>query len=155
MTHTYRGSIVSRAIKDFINLNKGNLGFQEVNYGDRDRFPLIPAVCVEPAITTRELTGANYVTDNTFTVNILVYHTSIDGVEVIQEECDDLSEALQDAINKESIHEMVAGGTRFGNIIIHGHVVRLEYGYKMLGDKLMRCNRLIWQGRSKTHIVEV
>jgi hypothetical protein len=130
------------------------LGIKAVYYGDQQQFPTVPAVCVEPAITTRDLSGIPYQTDNNFTVNVLVYHTSLSGTENIQEQCDDLSELLQDEINKESIAVQFAGGTQFGGLVVSGHTARLEYGYKMLGDRLMRCNRLVWTGFTKTKLVE-
>jgi len=154
MAYTYRGSLVARAIKDFIDLNKDSLGVKQVFYGDQQTFAKYPSVCVEPAITTRELSGMPYQTDNLFTINILMYFASLQGTEMIQEVCDDLSESLADALNKESIDVQFAGGTRFGGIIISGHVSRSEYGYKMLGDKLVRANRLIWIGMTKTRLVE-
>jgi hypothetical protein len=154
MALTYRGSLVSTAIKDFVVSKQGTLGIRAVYYGDQRVFPTTPAVCVEPAITTRELSGIPYQTDNNFTVNVLVYHTSSNGTESIQEACDTLSELLQDELNKESIAVQFAGGTQFGGIIISGHTSRLEYGYKILGDQLMRCNRLVWSGFTKTRLVE-
>lgn len=154
--NTYKASLVTNAIKDYLELNKNTLGLEAVYYGDQTTFPLVPCVCVEPATTTRELEGANYVTNNTFTINILVYHSNgLEGTETTQEECDVFSEAVQDAVNKEGIHSLVAGGSQFGGLIIHGHVIRLEYGYRILSDRIMRCNRLVWQGRTKTNIVEV
>jgi hypothetical protein len=152
-TYTYKGSVVSKAIKDFIELNKGALGISVVFYGDQQTFPSYPAVCVEPAITTRELSGMPYQTDNLFTVNILVYFSNLDGIENIQEICDDLSERLQDTINTESIAQQFAGGTRFGDIVVSGHTARLEYGYKMLANRLTRANRLVWIGFTKTRLV--
>lgn len=154
MALTYKGSVVARAIKDYIEFNKGNLGIKAVFYGDQGTLPTTPVVCVEPAITTRDLSGATYRTDNNFTVNILVYHVSFDGTENIQEACDDLSETLQDALNSQSINAQLVQGDRFGGIVVSGHTARLEYGYKMLSNKLTRCNRLVWQGFSKTGLVE-
>lgn len=154
MAFTYRGSIVSRVIKDFIEANKGDLGIEAVYYGDQQTFPTTPVVCVEPALTTRDLSGIPYQTDNLFTVNILVYHElGLEGIEATQEACDDISELLADEINKESIAPQFAGGTRFGDVIISGHTSRLEYGYKMLSNRLMRCNRLVWTGFTKTKLV--
>lgn len=152
MTLTYRGSVVARSIRNFIDANKESFGVKAVYYGDQDTFPTNPSVCVEPSTTVREIEGSAFTTRNTFLVNILVYHTSLSGNTIIQEECDNISELIQDAVNKESITPIHGGGTQFGGIIVSGHVARLEYGYRLLADKLMRCNRLIWQGMTKTHM---
>jgi hypothetical protein len=154
MTLTYRGSVVATAIKDFIEQEKSALGVKVVFYGDQAQFPVVPAVCVEPAMTTREVEGIPYQTYNTFTVAIMVYHTSLSGTEAIQEVCDVISEQLTDALNKESVSAQIGGGSRFGGIIISGHITRHEYGYRILADKLMRCNRLIWTGMTKTPLLE-
>lgn len=154
MAFTYKGSQVAQAIKNFIESKMGDLEIKAVYYGDQQTFPTYPAVCVEPAITTRDLSGMPYQTDNNFTISILVYFVSLDGIESIQERCDLISENLQDAINRESIDPQYGGGTRFGGIVISGHSARLEYGYKMLSNRLTRCNRLVWQGFTKTRLLE-
>jgi hypothetical protein len=149
---TYRGSLVARALKDFLDLNKNSLGLNVVYYGDQTTIPTVPAACVEPALTTRDITGIPYQTDNNFTVNIIIYHTSLDGTENIQEECDNISELVQDAVNLESISSQY-GGTQLSGLVVHGHSARLEYGYRMLANKLMRANRVIWTGFTKTKLV--
>jgi hypothetical protein len=154
MALTYRGSVVTKAMIDFLNLEKSNIGIKEVFYGDQAQFLAVPAVCIEPAQTTREVEGIPYQTFNTFSIAILVYHTSLSGTQTIQEVCDVISEDLTDVLNKESISAQAGGGTRFGGIIISGHITRHEYGYRMLADKLMRCNRLIWTGLTKTPLLE-
>lgn len=153
-TFTYKGSVVAQAIKAFIESNKDELGIKAVYYGDQQTFAAYPTVCVEPAITSRDLSGMSYMTDNNFQVSILVYVASLDGIENIQEKCDSVSENIQDAVNAESIDAQFAGGTRFGGIIVSGNTARLEYGYKMLSNRLTRCNRLVWQGFTKTRLLE-
>lgn len=151
---TYRGSVVARAIKDFLDAEKANLGVSQVFYGDQRRIPVVPAVCVEPALTERPITSTSYQTTNTFTIGIVVYHTSSEGIEVIQEQCDQVSEDVADAVNAEGISSAFAGGTQFGGKIISGHVVRLEFGYRTLNDQLMRANRLVWEGITKTPLIK-
>ena len=154
MAFTYKGSVVAQAIKRFIESNKEILDVKAVYYGDQSTFPTYPAVCVEPAITTRDLSGIPYQTDNNFTVSILVYVASLEGIENIQEKCDAVAEDVQDAVNAESVDSQFAGGTRFGGIIVSGNAARLEYGYKMLSNRLTRCNRIVWQGFTKTRLLE-
>lgn len=151
---TYKGSVVAQAIKDFIESKKEELEVAAVYYGDQQTFPAYPSVCVEPAITTRELSGIPYQTDNNFQISILVYFASLDGIESIQEKCDAVAENVQDAVNAEGIDPQFAGGTRFGGIIVNGNAARLEYGYKMLSNRLTRCNRIVWQGYTKTRLLE-
>lgn len=151
---TYRGSLVANAIKEFLDVRKESLGVLNVFYGDQSIIPDVPAICVEPALTTRQVSGMPYQTDNTFTINVLVYHTSLEGMEGVQQQCDVVTESVEDALNTESIPQQFAGGSRFGGIVLHGHTTRLEYGYKVMSNKLMRCNRIIWQGVTKTRLVE-
>lgn len=147
---TYRGSIVAREIKDYIESQKGILGVEQVFYGDQRKIPNTPAVCVEPAVVDRPLTGTSYQTTNTFTISIIVYHTSLEGIELILETADEVAEAVADAINLESTPPKFGGGTQLNGKVISGHVIRLEHGFRTMNDQLMRANRLIWEGITKT-----
>jgi hypothetical protein len=149
-TTTYRGSIVAGKIKDFLESQKDQLGVQQVFYGDQQRIPQSPVVCVEPAIVDRPLTGTSYTTTNSFTISIIVYHTSMDGIEKILRVTDEITERVADALNLESTAPNFGGGTQLDGKVISGHVVRLEHGYRTLNDRLMRANRLVWEGITKT-----
>lgn len=149
-TTTYRGSVVAQAIKDYIESQKEVLNVAQVFYGDQRKIPNSPAVCVEPAIVDRPLTGTSYQTTNTFTISIIVYHTSLEGIELILERADEIAEGVADAINLEGTPATFGGGTQFNGKVISGHVIRLEHGWRTLNDQLMRANRLIWEGITKT-----
>lgn len=156
MPTTYKASEVATALKDFIDAHKVELGIKAVYYGDQSTFPTTPCVCVEPATKIRELTGMPLQTTNTMTISIIVYHTSLQGTEVIQEECDVITENLEDLINTETMDATNLGlpGTRLNGRITHGMITRSENGYRILANKLMRANRLVWEGMSKTRLVD-
>jgi hypothetical protein len=154
MPPTPRGSVIANKIVEHLELNASSLGLKAVFYGDQARIPTSPVACVEPAITDRELRTTQVGTTNTFQIAILLYHTSIEGTQTIQEVLDVISEDVAKSLNRESMAPQVGGGTQFGGTIIHGHVRRLEFGYRLLADKLMRCNRLIWTGTTMTPLLE-
>jgi len=91
--------------------------------------------------------------DNSIAIPIMLYHTGKDGVETIQEELDNLTEDLAEFLNFESLAELY-GGNRLNGLVQNGVVATIDYGYTVLNDRLMRCNRAIWMGQSMTRVVE-
>lgn len=154
MALTHKPATIAKAQVDFLEQRKIDLGLSVVFYGDQATFPSVPAACIEPAQVTRELSGFPYQTTNQFSTVILIYNTSLEGTKAIQEKCDLVSEAVAEALNAEGLPAPNGTGTLFGGLVISGMVARHEYGYRMLADKLMRCNRLVWSGMSKTPLLE-
>ena len=152
-TPTYKGAEVSKYIRRLLELHKVEFDIKALFYGDQDQIPASPTVCVEPAQTEREWSGAPYQTDNEIDIAILVYMTGLEDNTTIQEKCDKLTDDIADFINKEALSEMF-DGNQLNGMLTSGHCRRHEYGYRMLGDKKMRANRLIFRGYSKTKLVE-
>lgn len=125
---------------------------QDVYYGDQDLIPRVPCVAVEPGATRRTLEGVPFRTLNEFEIGCLVYHSGVDGVQNIVRDCDLLAEAIAEVLNKDSL-PVIAGGTNFNGYVVHGHVVSIEHGYAIRNKRLLRANRVIWQGISKTALV--
>jgi hypothetical protein len=130
-----------------------DLGFKDVTYGDRQTFTKVPHLCIEPAVSTHEYEGVPIQQRNTINIAFLIYHTGLHSVDGIQQEADELAKNLADFINLHSTG-IPHGGDLLGGLIAIGHVSSREYGYRVLQDRKMRANRLVWTGISKTRLVE-
>lgn len=154
MPPVYQGRLMAIAIRDLIDNNRASLGVTVVYYGDQDIIGDVPACCVEPAQTNRAWDGAPYMTLNTIQVAIILYHTGGDeGIRGIQERADEVSDNIADLINLKSLPAQW-GGDLLGGLITSGQIITHEYGYKVRSDKKMRANRMVWEGTSKTKLVD-
>lgn len=152
MPPTYKPSEITTYIENLLITNATSLGLQAVHYGDQRIIAAVPAVCIEPAKTKREVAGIPYQTDNTIELTLIVYHTSLQGVELVQKAADEVTEAIEDLINADALGD-VYGGTLLGGQVHHAHFTSTEYGYRVLADEMMRANRMVLTCRSKTKLV--
>lgn len=153
MAPTYKGRLMAIAIRDLIENNAATLGVLKTHYGDQDIITDVPACCVEPAQSAHAWSGAPYMQDNTIQVAIILYHTGLDGIRDVQEKADEIMDNIVDFINLRSLPAMW-GGDLLGGLVTSGQVISREYGYKVKVDKKMRANRVVWEGFSKTKLVE-
>jgi hypothetical protein len=123
---------------------------QDVFYGDQDRIPRTPAVCIEPGDKTRTLTGAPNMTTNEFEVFILVYHDKVEDVQAIRQEVDVLAYEIEKYIHKDL---QLKNGTS-NPALIYGFVRANESGYTIKAGTLYRSARLIYFGMNKTSLAE-
>jgi hypothetical protein len=150
---THDPSAVAQKILDYYEGAKSELGLNVTRYGDQVVHPVVPALYVEPAVQDRELRGVPFQYQNTVVVSILLYHTGGQGVQTIQKELDAITHQCAEFINQKSLSKNY-GGEALGGIVTSGAVTRYEYAYRVLTDRLMRCNRLLWTGTSVTTVVE-
>lgn len=115
-----------------------------VYYGDQNRIPVTPAVCIDPGEKRSELNGAPRRTQVDLLCYILVYHNAIKGIEVVNKDTDALSESIETLIH--------AQGAQLGGIVINSLVSNLEYGYQTRGNTLYRVSRLTVEGRSQAQL---
>lgn len=156
MTQTYKGSVVTKYIRNLLEQNAGSLGLRAVLYGDQEVIPKAPAACVVPAVLRRNFNQTGLQTDNNFELSILIYSSDLRAsTENIQEACDELTERVMDLINvKGSPANRGLGGDQFGGILMEALTIGIEYEYSQTPDKLMRMNRIIVSGRSRTYLTE-
>lgn len=152
MSNTAKGSLLTEYLIAKLRA-ADSLELARVYYGDQEQIPEVPAVCVEPAVVLRELDGVPLRTRNEFTVSVLIYSASIEGVEEAQERADQVTEQIIDFINSDGIQSQF-GGTAFGGLVIYGYVNSSEYGYVVKDSKLMRANRATVYALSKTNLLE-
>ena len=137
------GSLVT--ICDYIfeklEANQANLGVAQVYYGDQEKFPETPSVCVEPDERPRELKSAQRMTKVTFRIYILVYHGTISSPQANRRDADLLAENIEALIHEDP---------QFGGLLIHSLCTNIESGYANRGERtLVRTSRITFEGLSQ------
>lgn len=147
---TYKASLVTQEMLKFVNSQARSLGVRVVYYGDQDIITDAPAICVVPAVKRKMWTATGNRVDVEFELSLLVYSTSITkSIDDIQKGCDDLTEDLEDLLDIESSPAQ-NGGTQLSGLITQGQCSGIEFGYRRFNDKLVRMNRIIWQGSARS-----
>lgn len=156
MPQTYKASGVTTAIRRLLESSAGTYGLKAIHYGDQEIISKAPAVCVVPAVLRREYNQTGLQTDNRFEINLLVYSSDLrSSVERIQEDCDKLTEDLADLLNiKCSPASRGLGGDQLDGLLMEALTIGIEYAYSPKPDMLMRMNRIILSGRSRTPLLE-
>lgn len=158
MTHTDKLTVVTQALKTKFDPLVDDTLFHDppikaTFYGDQTKLPVVPAVCFEPGTKTRTLTAAQYFTENTFEVHILIFFTQIGTMseEVIRKTVDELAEAIEAEVHKDP--QLLNGGASPADEkVIHGFVREHESGYTYRGTTMYRSAHLTYEARSKTQL---
>jgi hypothetical protein len=129
-------SVFCQYMVDMMEGAKLELGIEAVYYGDQDKLPFTPAVCVEPTVKDRSLQRAPRGTTVNLTAYILVYHGAIIDTMTQRKANDEMAEAIE-----ERIHEK----NEFDGLMISTLVDRIESGYSFKGS-LQRSSRLTVTG---------
>ena len=156
MTHTARTSVVAKRLQALLQVLVNDESFyplpiQNVYYGDQERIPAVPCIAVEPSNRTRTWPPKpNLRTENTFEIDILIYHSGADKTsETVKYEVDVLGELVEEYINSFTTLPDANGDP----LIIHGYVVINEPGYYRRMGSLYHGTRLQWRGISQTQII--
>jgi hypothetical protein len=153
MTYPYPGNIVipTQLLVDKIAGNVGNFSIpmlpEDVMYGDQDMIPRTPFICVEPNDKQRQLAGVPNMTENTFTIYILVYHNRVQDNQFTRKEVDTLAYEVEQLIHQDL--QLKNGGAAN---MIHGFVMSNESGYAFKKGTLFRTARLTYRGLNKTSL---
>lgn len=124
-----------------------------VYYGDQDKLPAVPAVCIEPISKVRSWPPTpSDVTQNTLSVAIYIYHASQDptsGPEETRYIVDRLAETIEEFLNVNHRQLRDANGN---DLVIYSYVVENESGYTYRKGSTYRTARLTWRGLTKTRL---
>lgn len=145
-------SPVAQHVKNLLAENT-DLGFKAVFYGDQELIPKTPAAAVSPANITRDLRGVPFQIQTDFALFIIVYGGQLGDQQGNTLEIDRLTEATSLVIDRDGLPPQ-HGGTRFNDMIIHGNVLTIDYGYAIRSNKLVRANRITWTGLTKTGLTD-
>lgn len=115
-------------------------------YGDQDKLPTSPTVCVEAGEVSRPLVGVPFRVENNFECYVLLYHGKVQDVETNKLEAEQYAEAIAAHFDTNKTLELLGDG----GIVIHGHIVSINHGYSVKQGSLVKASRLTWQGKTKT-----
>lgn len=153
---TGRNSVAAVRIYDLLKQFVGDTNFSNppirgISYGDQNKVPESPWICVEAGTKRRDWPPtATDVTEISLEVMIMIYHTDADlGNEAVRLQADQLSEAVEEYLNVNHRQLLDANGDA---LVIYSYVVQNESGYKQMGNALYKSARLTWRGRSKLRL---
>ena len=119
------------------------LDLQDVFYGDQNRIPRTPALCVETGDKRRELNGAPRRTRVDMTIFFLVYHSTIADAQTNRENTDRMAFAVEDFIHQDP---------DLGGLIVHGMVTSIEPGFVSRGNTMYRASRITYEATSQIQL---
>jgi hypothetical protein len=128
-----RISTLTQYVVDRVELNKASLGLGAVFYGDQNKIAVTPTVCIEPEDKVRELAGVPRKTLVTVNLFLIVYLNAIQSPTINRSEADKLIEDLEDFLHADNT---------MNDTVIHSMVTRIESGYAMKGNTVLRASRL-------------
>lgn len=148
-------SQVAQRIMDILTANKAALvaaghladDANSIMYGDQDKLPVTPMLCIESGTTTRELDGVPQRVLCRHEVHLIYYHSRVQEVQLLRLEAEEGAEAIVTVLDSNLTLELESDG----GIVIHGFVTNIDPGYIRKGERtLVRSVRLTWQGKTKT-----
>jgi hypothetical protein len=116
---------------------------QDIYYGDQEKFPRTPSICVDPGNRARILQGVSYRTDNNFVLYIYVYHAKVQDNQITRKEVQQISEAIETLLHSDP---------QLGGIVIHSFCTLNESGYVYRQNTMYRTCRITFEPYSKTKL---
>ncbi len=152
MTHATMPSQVAQRIFDLLDANRVALYGADamVFYGDQDKIPVSPTICVEAGPMDRVLAsamGPKGRTENNFTVYIIIYYASVKSNQLTKLEAEVISEATANFLDNNP--QLVLAGEE---MVIHGFTRVVDHGYARRNSTLMYGSRLTWAGKTKMQL---
>jgi hypothetical protein len=150
--YTANTSVIAQVIVDKIVANKDNfvIPVTGVMYGDQDRIPTTPYVCIEPNDKSRVLAGAPNMTKNEFEIFILIYFNNVRDISINRKQADELAYDIEHFLHQDLQLRSPDGTAN----LIHGFVRLNESGYTVKQNTLYRSARLTYFGMNKTSLPE-
>lgn len=154
MTHAKMPSEVAQRIYDLLVASKVALYGADAMlfYGDQNKIPVSPTICVEAGTVDRPLVGAmgpQGRVENAFTTYILIYHGRIQDVQVTKKEAEAYAEATAAFLDNNP--RLVLGDGPDGKLI-HGYCKTIDHGYANRNGTLMYGSRITHTGKTKMQL---
>lgn len=127
---------------------KVTLGIEQIFYGDQERIPVTPAVCIEPGDKKRTLNGLPRRTEVQMTVYLLVYHYQLDSPQTIRENNDELAESIETFLHQDA---QFRDGSSVPTVV-DSMVTSIESGYQPKRNSLFRASRITLEARSQMQL---
>jgi hypothetical protein len=109
------------------------LPFEGVYYGDQDKIPTTPIVCIEPDDKSNVLNGVPRKTLTTVGLYLIVYVDKVQSPQLNRKESDEIVEQLEDFLHADPT---------MGGAAIHSLVDRIESGSSNKGNTIYRAARI-------------
>lgn len=158
MTQAKFSSEVAKRIQALLEDQK-NILYPPINgveagifYGDQDKIPVTPSICIEAGATNRDLVsamGPQGRVENEFTTYILVYYAKWDGNEEVKYAAELVAETTAHFLDANP--RLVLGDGPDGKLI-HGYVRTVDHGYTRKNNSLMYGSRLTHVGKTKMQL---
>lgn len=161
MTHTARISTLARRWytvmkSDLEGVNSffpemPEVVIKDIFYGDQDKIPRTPAICIEPGTKRRTWPPLPTLqSQNDFEIHFLIYHVRMDAsTQEAKMQADLLGDLIEEYIN---ISHTRLKDADDNDLLIHGHVVESDPGYINRGTSRWHATNITWRGLSKTLI---
>jgi len=143
MANTDDTLAVEDALELLLKENADDLGLLQITRGDDELLPKTPAINIIAENKTRELANTGMMVLNTFQFYFMVFHSNIRDQVATRRDCTLLAEAVEKVLHSDR---------QLGGLLIHSHVQSTSYGVANRGSEMIRSNRLLWVGQSKTRI---
>lgn len=119
------------------------IGYPPIYYGDQDKLPVTPCICVEPSNRLREYHQVSYRTTNSFSVYLLFYHSRVQDNQVTRAQIQQISEAAETLIHQDP---------QLAGLVIDGFCSNNESGYVYRQGTMYRTNRVLYEATTKTRL---
>lgn len=153
MAQAKNPSDVGRRIYDLLNTASAKatlMGTSEASvfYGDQDKLPTTPTVCIETGNTNKPLSGIKQMVTATHTCYVLVYHSKVQDVQDNRYQAEQVGEAIAGFLDA-NLELKTPNGAGTDPKVIHGHCIDIDPGYAIKDRTLYQAVRITWQGISK------
>lgn len=133
-------STIGQYLFDLLDANRVDLGLKGVWYGDQEKIPETPAVCVEMGPKNGELNGVPRRRLVVIDAYIILYHERIQ---------DEQENQRQSELKAEQVEDLLHQDDTLGGLVIHSMVTTSEPGYVQRGGAKVKASRLTLQCTSQ------
>jgi len=139
---TWREVEIVDAMVALLDQQKEVLKIKRVYWGDQNKIPDYPSVCVAPFPKDRALTGegATHRFAIQHRIGIYVYHGEVGSAEINQREA---------ALLAEDIEATLHLNTDLAGLVIFGFVSLMQPGFTIRENTVVKVTRLQWEARSR------
>jgi hypothetical protein len=108
-----RLDVITLAVFDAVVAKKTDLSLQDVWFGEQNKIPRCPAVCVIGDTKTREARGAPRLVTNTFRVRCDLYVVKVGDVQDLHADALSLADDLEEVLHE----DLTFGGIVIGSLV--------------------------------------
>lgn len=128
--------------------NKIAIGYLAVFYGDQDKLPTTPMICIEPDRKVRTLNGVPRRTLVEFRVHVILYHSGVTSPQTNRRDADEMAEEIEALLHADPRLGASAGT----QLAVNSLVTSIESGYVTKAGSLVRASRLTFDVTSQAQL---